>query len=354
VGITGACTAVFAASIGLVQNDIKRVLAYSTISQLGYMFLACGVGAFGAGIFHLTTHAFFKALLFLGAGSVMHAMAGNTDMRRMGALKSGMPGTYWTFLVAALALCGIFPLSGFFSKDEILWKALTGGGFFFWLVGAATAFVTAIYMFRAFFLTFHGPSRVDHNAAHHSGEPRGFTLPLIILAVLSAIGGLIGIPIIEHGNRLEIFLAPVLNRPASLSSHNPGLHDHSLEITMMAVSVLIAVAGISLAYLLYVRAPHLPERLARKFRTAYVLILNKYWIDEIYHILCVVPLLGLAQFLWKFVDDILIDGAVNGVAIIFRSGSSIFRRLQTGNVQNYALMILAGIVAILGYILLKS
>ena len=354
VAIVGAATAAFAASIGLAQNDIKRVLAYSTISQLGYMFLACGVGAFGAGIFHLMTHAFFKALLFLGAGSVMHAMAGELDMRRMGGLKSALPRTYWTFLIATLALCGIFPFAGFFSKDEILWKALTGGGTVFWIIGAGTALLTAIYMFRAFFLTFHGRSRIDHDTAHHLHEsPRMMTWPLIALAVLSAVGGFIGIPIIEGGNRLEAFLAPVLNRPTAMPLHGPGPHEPDLEIAMMVVSVMIAIAGIILAYRLYIRTPDLPGKLAERFRGTYRLIANKYWVDELYQALFVTPLVGLSRLLWKVVDDLLIDGVVNGVAASFRGASAVFRRLQTGNVQSYALYILAGIVVILGYIMMK-
>ncbi len=353
VAVIGAATAVFAATIGLAQNDIKRVLAYSTISQLGYMFLACGVGAFGAGIFHLTTHAFFKALLFLGAGSVMHAMAGELDMRRMGGLRSRMSRTYWTFLIATLALCGIFPFAGFFSKDEILWKALTGGGVPFWTVGAGTAFLTALYMFRAFYLTFHGPSRVAPETARHLHEsPRIMTLPLVALAVLSAAGGLIGIPLIEGGNRLEEFLAPVLNRPAGLAP-DAAVHAPGLEVAMMALSVLIAAAGILLAYRFYIRAPGLPEKLAQRFRGVYALLVNKYWVDEIYHAGIVAPLVGLSRLLWKAVDDRLIDGAVNGVAVLFRGGSEVFRRLQTGRVQNYGLLFLAGIVGILGYLMMR-
>ena len=214
VAVIGAATAIFAASIGLAQNDIKRVLAYSTISQLGYMFLACGVGAFTAGIFHLMTHAFFKALLFLGAGSVMHAMAGELDMRKMGALKPHLPRTYWTFLIGTLALAGIFPFAGFFSKDEILWQALNQGGVLFWLLGAGAAFMTATYMFRAVFLTFHGKSRVDHGVAHHLHESPGImTVPLIILAILSVIGGFIGFPV--HRRRKQVRR---ISRPGICSS----------------------------------------------------------------------------------------------------------------------------------------
>jgi NADH-quinone oxidoreductase subunit L len=349
VAIVGGATAVFAASIGLVQNDIKRVLAYSTVSQLGYMFLACGVGAFGAGIFHLMTHAFFKALLFLGAGSVMHALAGELDMRRMGGLKARMPRTYWTFLIATLALCGIFPFAGFFSKDEILWKALTGGGLPFWFLGAGAALMTAFYMFRAVFLTFHGSSRMEADAAKNAHEsPRIMTVPLIFLAVLSAVGGFIGIPIIEGGNKLEEFLAPVLSSPAAAEA---GMHAPDLEIVAMIVSLLIAIAGIALAYRMYIRNPELPVMLVRRFHGAYSLILNKYWIDELYDALFVRPLVAFSNFLWNTVDNKLIDGTVNGVAGLFRGGSEIFRRIQTGNVQSYGVYILAGIVVIVGYVL---
>lgn len=354
VAVIGAATAIFAASIGLAQNDIKRVLAYSTVSQLGYMFLACGVGAFAAGIFHLMTHAFFKALLFMGAGSVMHAMAGELDMRKMGGLKRHMPRTYWTFLIGTLALSGIVPFAGFFSKDEILWKALVQGGLPFWVIGAVGAFMTATYMFRAVFLTFHGKSRVDHEVAHHLHESPGImTWPLISLAVLATVGGFIGLPIIEGGNRLGAFLAPVFARPAALAAQGAegGHHAVDTEVMMMIVSLAIAVLGILLAYRMYLKKPELADRAAERFKGLYAMIVNKYWVDEIYDRLFVAPLVGLSIFLWKFVDNILVDGTVNGVAFLFRGGSEVFKRLQTGNVQNYALSILGGIVLIVGYLL---
>ena len=289
VAVIGAATAIFAASIGLAQNDIKRVLAYSTISQLGYMFLACGVGAFTAGIFHLMTHAFFKALLFLGAGSVMHAMAGELDMRKMGALKPHLPRTYWTFLIATLALAGIFPFAGFFSKDEILWQALNQGGILFWILGAGAAFMTATYMFRAVFLTFHGKSRVDHGVAHHLHESPGImTVPLIILAILSVIGGFIGFPVIEGGNKFAEFLAPVFAPPAGFPKAAEAVHHAvSFEVTMMIVSLVIAGLGILLAYRLYIKNPALPDRLAERYKAPYNALVNKYWVDEIYHFIFV-------------------------------------------------------------------
>ena len=353
VAVIGAATAIFAASIGLAQNDIKRVLAYSTISQLGYMFLACGVGAFTAGIFHLMTHAFFKALLFLSAGSVMHALAGELDLRKMGALKPHMPRTYWTFLIATLAISGIFPFAGFFSKDEILWKALTKGGLGFWLVGAIAAFMTATYMFRAVFMTFHGKSRVDHEVAHHLHESPGMmTVPLILLAILSTIGGFIGFPIVEGWNQFNEFLAPVFIAPPSLQAAEAGHHSAGFEVAMMIVSMAIAGLGILLAYRMYIKKPELPDRLAERYKVSYKMIANKYWVDEIYHFFLVGPLIRFSVFLWRIFDDILVDGTVNGVATVVRGGSEVFKRLQTGYVQNYALSILVGIVFMLGYIIL--
>jgi NADH-quinone oxidoreductase subunit L len=355
VAVIGAATAIFAASIGLAQNDIKRVLAYSTISQLGYMFLACGVGAFSAGIFHLMTHAFFKALLFLGAGSVMHAMAGELDMRKMGALKPHMPRTYWTFLIATLAISGIFPFAGFFSKDEILWRALNQGGFPFWLIGAAAAFMTATYMFRAVFMTFHGKSRVSHETAHHLHESPGMmTVPLILLAILSVVGGFVGFPVIPGANKFAEFLAPVFSLPAGFpKAAEAGHHAVSFEVFMMIVSMAIAGIGIYLAYRMYIKNPALPDRLAERYPAPYRLIAHKYWVDELYGYIFVGPLIRLSVFLWRYFDDLVIDGTVNGVAALFRGGSEVFKKLQTGNVQNYALSILVGIVIMIGYFLIQ-
>ncbi len=347
VAVIGAATAIFAASIGLAQNDIKRVLAYSTISQLGYMFLACGVGAFSAGIFHLMTHAFFKALLFLGAGSVMHAMAGELDMRKMGALKPHMPRTYWTFLIATLAISGFPIFAGFFSKDEILWKALTQGGFVLWLVGAVAAFMTATYMFRAVFMTFHGTSRVDPQVAHHLHESPGMmTVPLIILAVLSTIGGFIGFPIIEGWNKFNEFLAPVFSRPGAAEALH---HSAAFELVMMGVSVAIALLGLLLAYRMYIKDPRLPDQLADRFKTPYALVANKYWVDEIYDFVFVGPLIRFSVFLWRIFDDLVVDGTVNGVAAVVRGGSEVLKYLQNGNIQSYALSILVGVVLVIGY-----
>jgi len=352
VAIIGAATAIFAASIGLAQNDIKRVLAYSTISQLGYMFLACGVGAFTAGIFHLMTHAFFKALLFLGAGSVMHALAGELDMRKMGAIKPHMPRTYWTFLIGTLAIAGIFPFAGFFSKDEILWKALTQGGLVFWLIGAIAAFMTATYMFRVVFMTFHGNSRVDSHVAHHLHESPGMmTVPLMVLAFLSLVGGFIGFPIVEGWNKFSEFLAPVFSRGVPAEAVH---HAVSFEVAMMLVSMAIAGLGILLAYKMYIQNPRLPDQMAERYAAPYSLIANKYWVDEIYDWAFVGPLIRFSVFLWRIIDDVLVDGTVNGVAAVARGGSEVFKRLQTGNIQGYALSILMGAVILVGYLLMNS
>ena len=343
VAIIGATTAFYAATIGLLQNDIKRVLAYSTISQLGYMFLACGVGAYTAGIFHLMTHAFFKALLFLGAGSVMHAMSGELNMQKMGALKDKLPKTHLTFLIATLAIAGIFPFAGFFSKDEILWEVLQKSPLL-WVIGATGALLTAFYMFRAVFLTFYGESRIDPSVHPHESPPV-MTTPLIILAVLSVIGGWVGLPLLEGGNRFKEFLSPVI--PAEAVIHpNPGF-----EITMMLVSMGIAVIGIIIAYNLYLKNKNLPDQLASRFKGLYTLVYNKYYIDELYNALFVNPIKEGSNLLWLSFDDKVIDGMVNGAGQAVRSFSGSLRKIQTGYLQNYALFILLGVVAIIFYLL---
>jgi len=369
VAIVGVATAVFTASIALAANDIKRVLAYSTISQLGYMFLACGVGAFTAGIFHLMTHAFFKALLFLGAGSVMHAMAGELDMRNMGALKSHMPKTYWTFLIATLAIAGIFPFAGFFSKDEILWHAFQENRIL-WALGAGAALMTSFYMFRAVFMTFHGESRVNAEVKKHLHEsPSVMTTPLIILAILSAIGGFVGIPIIKGANVFHDFLAPVVGGHsvvsakvtlsnlayASSSAVSPGNganHHVGLEVFMMIVSLIIALGGLGLAYYMYLKNPSLPKRLAERLKLLYHLICNKWFVDEIYDFLFVNPIKRGSTVLWQFFDAKVVDGVVNGSAWVIQWVSSVLKRIQTGYVQNYALSILVGVGAIIFYLFL--
>uniref|UniRef100_A0A7C3Z068 NADH-quinone oxidoreductase subunit L n=1 Tax=Desulfobacca acetoxidans TaxID=60893 RepID=A0A7C3Z068_9BACT len=348
VAIIGALTAIFAASMGMAQFDIKRVLAYSTVSQLGYMFLACGVGAFTAGIFHLMTHAFFKALLFLGAGSISHAVAGELDMRKMGDLKKHIPITYWTFMIATLALCGIFPFAGFFSKDEILFHALVDGHLVYWGIATAAAFITAFYMFRAVFMVFYGESRVDPHVAHHIHEsPRIMTIPLMLLAVGSAFAGLVGIPIIQGGHKFKEFLAPSIIYSAG---HHEAHYPISFEVGLMLFSMLVAFAGIYTAYRMYLRRPELPEIIAQKYRLAYDLIYHKYYVDEIYDMAVVEPIKDTSTFLWTGVDNRVVDGAVNGTAGLVAWLSAHFRKLETGFLQNYALAVVLGVALIVGYL----
>ncbi|WP_347272999.1 NADH-quinone oxidoreductase subunit L [Candidatus Kuenenia sp.] len=348
VACIGAATALFAASIGLMQNDIKRVLAYSTISQLGYMFLACGVGAFTAGVFHLMTHAFFKALLFLGSGSVIHAMSGEQDMRKMGGLKNHIPVTYKTFLIGTVAIAGIPPFAGFFSKDEILLEAFVRGNVIYWSIGAVAAFLTAFYIFRLLFMTFHGESRVDPHVKEHLHEsPRNMTTPLIILAGLSIIGGFLGIP---GANALNHFLSPVFGGHGHGEMHGSeagGHHGGGLPYLMMVVSTLIAVGGIWLAYQMYVKRQKLPGKLAERFALPYKVLLNKYYVDEIYNAVFVNPVKKISVQLWKRVDAMVIDGSVNGIARFFVGISNVFRLFQTGYVRNYAFYIVVGCVFIL-------
>ncbi len=370
VAVIGALTAIFTASIAIVANDIKRVLAYSTISQLGYMFLACGVGSFTAGIFHLMTHAFFKALLFLCAGSVMHALSGELDMRKMGGLKSRLPVTFLTFFIACLAIAGIPPFAGFFSKDEILWNAFQKS-LLLWAVAAFAAFMTAFYMFRAVFMTFYGTSRMDPEVEHHVHEsPPVMTVPLLILAVLSVVGGLVGIPLIPGLNRIHDFLSPVVaghavevaqKAYAGLAFASEGAsaaaplahHSTGLELLMMGVSVAIGLAGIITAYYLYIRRPELPDAIAARFKGYYRLLINKYFVDELYDALVVSPLKSIATFLWKGLDEGVVDGAlVNGSAALVRKASGLLKYVQTGLVQSYALSILFGLAIIL-YVIMK-
>ncbi|MFH0931544.1 MAG: NADH-quinone oxidoreductase subunit L, partial [Candidatus Zixiibacteriota bacterium] len=327
VATIGAVTAIYTASIGMVQNDIKRVLAYSTISQLGYMFLGCGVGAFAAGIFHLMTHAFFKALLFLGAGSVMHALSGELNMQKMGALKQKLPATFWTVFMAVLAISGIPLFSGFFSKDEILWKAFSQGNLFLWLIGVVTAGMTAFYMFRLLFLTFFGKSRVEESVEHHIHEsPKVMTIPLMVLAILSVIGGYVGIPkSLGGGNGFEHFLSPVFGEKGEIAIHSP-----LTEYLVMAVSVAVALLGIFFAYRFYIKTPELPKRLAERFRFPYKVLLNKYYVDELYFKIIVNPLLKFATFLWQFFDIKIIDGMANGLAGLVYWFAGVSRKIQTG------------------------
>jgi NADH-quinone oxidoreductase subunit L len=405
VAIIGCLTSFFAATIGITQTDIKRVLAYSTVSQLGYMFLACGVAAYSAGIFHLMTHAFFKALLFLGAGSVIHAVGGEQDMRKMGGLKKYAPYTFWTMLIATCAIAGIPGLSGFFSKDEILWQAFSSphGHWAFWLLGITTAFMTSFYMFRLLFMTFfneyRGPVAVQHtsheaqphaatasaehaghthavppqapptNAHDHGGHgephesPWAMVVPLVLLAVLSVIGGYVGVPKALHGgNHIEHFLAPVMptiTAEAAGTAHG-GAHpeqeqsqaaeDSSLELTLTGVSVAVAFAGLGLAWLFYVKRRDLPAKIANSLGGLYTAVLNKYYVDEIYGAAIIGPLIAFStRVLWRGIDATLIDGSVNSGAQGVREIGDSLRHQQSGNIRSYAGWVTAGAALVILY-----
>jgi len=357
VAVVGALTAIYAASIALVQNDIKKVLAYSTISQLGYMFLAVGVGAFSAGIFHLMTHAYFKALLFLGAGSVIHAMSGEQDIRRMGGLRERMPLTYWTFLAATLAISGIPPLSGFFSKDEILWQSFASpqGHWLLWLVALAAAALTGFYMFRLLFLTFFGACRADQKTKEHIHEsPPVMTLPLAVLGVLSIIGGFVGIPeALGGGNSFHHWLAPMLGNengavPVEAASH----YSHAVEYLLMVLSVAAAGCGILAACRFYIWKPQTAEDLAKRMPISYQILLNKYYVDEIYNIFIVQPVKLISTYiLWKLFDSGIVDGLVNLTGRTVRGLGRVAARLQTGYAQVYAISFILGVVLLLGSLL---
>jgi NADH-quinone oxidoreductase subunit L len=370
VAIIGALTALFAASMALVQNDIKRVLAYSTISQLGYMFLACGVGAFTAAIFHLVTHACFKALLFLGAGSVIHALGGEQDIRRMGGLKAPLPLTYLSFVIASLAIAGIFPFAGFFSKDAILWAALTEGNVLFWGLGVVVAAMTAFYMFRLVFVVFHGDSRWTSTTPHAASAPVGshgehaphqpheapppMRVPLVILAGLSTVAGFLGVPIVEGANVIRGYLEPVFTRYTLASTLLPqALHRPGLELVMMLISLAFAVVGILLAMYLYLIAPSLPERLSARFHGLYRLLMGKYYVDELYDRLVVEPFKSASRWLWAQVDVAVVDGTVNQAGAFVRRDSVWLSRVQSGFVRNYALSIFLGAVAVIGYLIVR-
>jgi len=354
VAVVGVLTAIFAASIGLVQNDIKRVLAYSTVSQLGYMFLGCGVGAFGAGVFHLMTHAFFKALLFLGSGSVIHALGGEQDLRRMGGLKGKIRTTWWTMLVGTVAIAGFPPLAGFFSKDEILWKAFASerGHWVLWLVGAVAAGLTSFYMFRMLFLTFYGASRMSHEVEHHVHEsPGSMTGVLQVLAVGSVVAGWLGIPhvighVVHVGNAMERFLEPVFEHPVKIESHGSA----GAEWGLMGLSVGIALVGLGVARQFYLANPALPEQWMNRFRGLYTTLLNKYWVDELYDAFIVQPVKIVSTYLlWKFVDVLVIDGFANGAGKLVRASGGGLKYFQSGYARAYGTWILFGAVAVVAY-----
>jgi len=376
VATVGALTAIFAATMGLVQNDIKRVLAYSTVSQLGYMFMGLGAGAFTAGIFHLMTHAFFKACLFLGSGSVIHAMSGEQDMRKMGALSSKIPTTFKTFLIATIAIAGIPPLAGFFSKDAIL-AATFETHPALWVIGWVTAGMTAFYMFRLVNMTFRGESHVSHEAEHHLHEsPPAMTVPLMILAGLSIVGGWVGIPLIAGGDRFGEFLAPVIARHAEAAQETNAL-SQSAEIGLMLLSVAIAIAGILLARQWYLKNVEVPGNLAKRFSGLYELLYNKCYVDQIYDAMFVNRAKDLGNALGSF-DRGIVDGlGVNGAGWLTRAASRVsmwwdswivdglvnlaarivwvlsipVRMMQGGRVANYALMMVIGVLLFLAYYL---
>ncbi|HEY5029342.1 MAG TPA: NADH-quinone oxidoreductase subunit L [Candidatus Angelobacter sp.] len=400
VAIIGCITTIFAATMGLAQTDIKRVLAYSTVSQLGYMFLACGVAAYSAGIFHLMTHAFFKALLFLGAGSVIHAVGGEQDMRRMGGLRKLIPWTFWVVTIATIAIAGIPPFAGFFSKDEILGAVFHSpyGGPVIWAIGVLTAGLTSFYMFRLWFMTFfgelklggvdvgeeahsaHAPAQAAHGAASHShghadDEAHGhggvhespwiMLAPLVILAVLSVVGGWVGVPQFMRGhNEIEHFLAPVMESPA-VAGEQPAPTVRVLDTTnapeekptneewlLADTSVAAALIGLFFAYLFYYKRPELPERITSKMHGIYTMVLHKYYVDEGYGALLVKPLLALSTVvLWRGVDQGVIDGLVNGAGTASQGVGNELRRMQSGNIRSYAAWVAIGGAAIVGYMI---
>jgi NADH-quinone oxidoreductase subunit L len=369
----GLATAVVSATIGLVQNDIKRVLAYSTVSQLGLMFLAMGVGAYAAGIFHLFTHAFFKALLFLGSGAVIHALAGEQDLRRMGGLKRDLPVTYWTFVVGALAITGVPGLAGFFSKDEILFRTFASGHTWMWAIALAASLLTGIYMFRLVFMAFHGERAPAGDApAHAAGHahlhdaPRSMAIPLMLLAAGSVLAGYVGVPAALWGqNRIEQFLEPSFTVHEAAVPHGEaaalpeeagvvGGHEAgaSTELSLMAASSGVALVAIGVAFYFFMARRQAAASLAARFAWLHQLLLNKYYVDEVYDAAIVQPIkMGSTHLLWRGVDAGLIDGTVNGTGAVVRGASSVLRRLQTGSIRAYAAGLLGGVILILGYYL---
>jgi NADH-quinone oxidoreductase subunit L len=358
VAIIGTLTALFAATIGIAQTDIKKVLAYSTISQLGYMFMACGVAAYSAGIFHLMTHAFFKGLLFLAAGSVIHAVGGEQDMRKMGGLKQYIPWTFLTMSAATFAIAGFPPFAGFFSKDEILARAYQANPTY-WFIGVTTAFITSFYMFRLWFMTFFGDYRGRDSAEHGHADAHGrgdhgdphessmvMLAPLMILAVLSVVGGWVGI-----GGRFERFLAPVFTSGSTPEAATETL-SQSTEITLMMISVAAAILGCYLAYLLYSKRPELPQKIADALGGFYEAVVHKYYVDEIYSTLFVKPLVdGSTRILWHGVDQGVIDAVVNDTADGARHASDAARHMQSGNLRSYAGWVAAGGALVIAYMI---
>jgi len=396
VAIIGTLTALFAATIGVTQTDIKKVLAYSTVSQLGYMFIACGVGAFSAAIFHLMTHAFFKGLLFLAAGSVIHAVGGQQDMRHMGGLRTKIPWTFWTMTIGTFAIAGIPPFAGFFSKDEILWRAYQAS-WVYWAIGLFTAFLTSFYMFRLWFLTFFGEYRGQAEAGHgdsahgqpddvdtragapaphghgHGGvheSPRVMVVPLVVLAFLSIVGGWVGVPgSLGGSNRFDKFLGPVFHStepalnaeqgaageitPPEKETEGAELQtSHTTELAFTGISVLAALAGLSLAWLFYYRDPQLPQRMAASLGGLYQAVVNKYYVDELYATLFVKPLIaGSALILWHGIDQDVIDATLDNSAHGANEVSDSIRHMQSGNLRSYAGWVAAGAAVVIAYMI---
>jgi NADH-quinone oxidoreductase subunit L len=398
VAIIGCLTAIFAATMGLAQTDIKRVLAYSTVSQLGYMFLACGVAAYSAGIFHLMTHAFFKALLFLGAGSVIHAVGGEQDMRRMGGLRTKIPVTFWVVTIATFAIAGFPPFAGFFSKDQILGAAFHSpyGGPVIWAVGLLTAGLTSFYMFRLWFMTFFGEYKPDadlgdahalepaHAAPAHGADPHAsghgddshghggvhespwvMLGPLVVLAVLSVVGGWVGVPEFLHGhNEIEHFLAPVMQSGPAIAGEASGAgHDATAshadeaaqekpgeELLLAGGSVGVAALGLFFAWLLYYKQRELPDKITSKMHGLYMMVLHKYYVDEGYGAIFIKPLLALSTVvLWRGIDQGVIDGLVNGAGTASKGIGNELRQMQSGNIRSYAAWVAIGGAAVIAY-----
>jgi NADH-quinone oxidoreductase subunit L len=350
VAVIGAATALFAATIALVQTDIKKVLAYSTVSQLGYMFLGLGAGAFGAGIFHLMTHAFFKGLLFLAAGSVIHAMGGEQDLRKMGGLRKKIPWTYGTMLIATLAIAGTPGFSGFFSKDDILGSMSTStGGQILWLVGVVTAGLTAFYMFRMLFLAFHGAPRFDEHAVHVHESPKKMLVPLVVLAVLSVVGGWWAAPELFGGlNYFDHFLEPVFSAGAPVRESLSTAY----QFGRMGAAVAVALVGFLVAWSMYIRRKDAAARVGESRSGIYRLLAGKYFVDEIYAAVIVRPLVWISRnVLWHGVDEGLIDGTVNGVGQSAQVGGSILRRVYSGNARSYATWVVLGAAVLVTFLL---
>jgi len=398
VGVIGTLTALFAASIGILQTDIKKVLAYSTVSQLGYMFMACGAAAYGAGIFHLMTHAFFKALLFLSAGAVIHGLGGEQDMRHMGGLRKYMPKTFWTMTIGTFTISGFFPLAAFFSKDEILWKEWAGGNHILWLIGVIAAGMTAFYMFRLWFMTFFGeyrgpapetvghghdadPQHAGHTAAVHAqqadaqGSDHGHGLPhespmimiapLFVLAVLSVIGGWIGIPAALGGSdRFDHFLEPVFHfspvaeaggESAAVAVEPAEREDRATEIGFMLISLAAATMGLFGAWFLYYKRTDLPAKMAAAAGGLYRLVRDKYRIDELYGATIIQPIILLStNVLWKGVDATLIDGTLDEASAGARDLSDRLRHMQSGNIRSYAGWVAFGAGVVIAFMVWKG